>query len=67
MGDGLGSGGGLADDLEPLRLEEVPQAGAEEILVVDEQNAERLRRARLLPPSRSVPTQRPLSRGECAR
>ena len=48
MRDSFGPRGGLSDDLEALRLEKVPQAGAEKILVVSEQNAERLRRTRLL-------------------
>ena len=46
--DGLGSGGGLTDDLEALLGEEVPQACAEQILVVGEQDAKRLRRPRFL-------------------
>jgi hypothetical protein len=44
----LRPGSGLADDLDPLLLEEVPQPCAKEILVVDEQDTKRLRRPRPL-------------------
>ncbi len=45
MRDRLGARRGLADDLEPLLLEQVPQAGPEEVVVVHEQHTEWLRLA----------------------
>ena len=48
MRNGVRARRGLADDLDPLLLEEAAQARAEEILVVDEKHAKRLRRPRSL-------------------
>jgi hypothetical protein len=39
----LGAAGGLGDDVDALLLEQVAQAGAEEIVVVDEEDANRVR------------------------
>jgi hypothetical protein len=40
--DRFGAARGLADDLEPLLLEQVSDSRPEEIVIVDDQNAERL-------------------------
>ena len=59
MPERLAAAAGLADDVDALLLEQAPQAGAEEVVVVDEQDAEgvllvlRLRCWRL--PSRRPP------------
>jgi hypothetical protein len=39
----LGAGRGLADDLELLLLEQVPQPRPEEVVIVDQQHTERFR------------------------
>ena len=38
----LGAAGCLADDLDALLLEQVPESGAEEVVVVDDQHAKRV-------------------------
>ena len=43
MRDRLGAGRGLADDLELLLLEQVPQPRPEQVVIVDQEHTERFR------------------------
>ena len=47
--DGLGSVGGLADDLDGLLLEQVAQPGPKQVMVVDQQDAKGALPAELVP------------------
>jgi hypothetical protein len=38
----VGAAGGLADDLDPLLLEQVAQARAEQVVVVDQEDPDRV-------------------------